>query len=474
MLKKGARFLKILSIVLIFTLFLAFLGSSPSIFEKQIEDAATLKHYAESLGLTTEEAIKDGGGKAFVATIVSTCAETFSGDTVDDYSRPTNTYLPKGTKDYCHPLKITDPVSKREYYKLASGYRIYADDDSAVISKESLPKENEISFSFSKIEGKKLFVGFKTGLKIPFKVVYNNQNYLSPNAPDYSVFASEFTSVDVIFYHTQSLDISNFDLPENPVFSKVTKLKSKNKNEVSLRFHLKEKGVFYGFDTKYNDSGELEFSFLMPPKLIKNNSEKGYSLEGIKVLIDPGHGGKDPGAPNVNDTKQYSEQNYALVYAKYLSENLRALGATVTFTRVSNTTVSLEDRFSIIRNANADLVISLHFNASESKKEKSGYFMGYFYPFAYTPAKFISDSIKKTNILPPENGGIDWHYFRLSRVSSCPVILTENGYIDSKTDYNKIRNQTLIKEYCSALTDGIFNYFLSISQMNCQTKCNTF
>ncbi len=460
MLKKGALFLKIISLICIIALFFSFFEGD-SKFEKEslsLEDAAALTYYAESMGYSLSEAITNQGAKTYLATITSSRAETFSGNTVDDFSRPTNSYLPQGTTDYCDPNIITDPKSGRKYYKLASGYRIYADEASAEITEGKLNSSNNISFSSSKVEGKKLYISFKTDEKIPFKLSYGKQVYFSETAPDYSVFSCDFSYIDITFFNSDSLDIKALELPENKIFSKVKPLKTDKKRQSALRIYLKEKGAFYGWDAKYNALGELEFSFLQPPKM-----EIPDSLEGIKILIDPGHGGDDPGAPNVNGSYRFGEQNHALLYAKELSEQLRALGATVTFTRVSNTTVSLNDRCAIIRNANADLVISLHFNASENKKQK-GFFMGYFCPFSFPAAKTISESIMKTDIFSPLSGGVDWHYFRPSRVTSCPVILAESGYISNREDYEKIRNPEIYKKYIEGMTNGICNYFNSISK----------
>ncbi len=62
----------------------------------------------------------------YILTVTSRSVETFDGNKVDDYSRPTNSYLPKGTVDSCSPYRIYDSESKKKYYLLSSGIRVYS------------------------------------------------------------------------------------------------------------------------------------------------------------------------------------------------------------------------------------------------------------------------------------------------------------------------------------------------------------
>lgn len=81
-----------------------------------------------------------------------------------------------------------------------------------------------------------------------------------------------------------------------------------------------------------------------------------------KIVLDPGHGGKDPGAIGVGGV---AEKEIVLSVAKKLAKKLKKdLGIEVVLTREDDTFIALEDRTAIANAENADLFISLHVNAS--------------------------------------------------------------------------------------------------------------
>jgi len=80
-----------------------------------------------------------------------------------------------------------------------------------------------------------------------------------------------------------------------------------------------------------------------------------------KIVIDAGHGGKDPGTIGKSGLR---EKDVNLDIAKRLSKLLRSEGVTVIMTRSNDTFISLERRVGIANNAKADLFVSIHSNAS--------------------------------------------------------------------------------------------------------------
>jgi N-acetylmuramoyl-L-alanine amidase len=87
-----------------------------------------------------------------------------------------------------------------------------------------------------------------------------------------------------------------------------------------------------------------------------------------KIVLDPGHGGKDPGAIGVGGI---AEKDIVLSVAKKLARKLRAeLGVEVVLTRNDDRFVPLEDRTAIANSEEADLFISLHVNASPNSDSR--------------------------------------------------------------------------------------------------------
>ncbi|WP_373356528.1 N-acetylmuramoyl-L-alanine amidase [Pseudoroseicyclus sp. CXY001] len=88
----------------------------------------------------------------------------------------------------------------------------------------------------------------------------------------------------------------------------------------------------------------------------------------LVVVIDPGHGGIDPGAERAG----LSEAALMLTLARELSESLSRAGMAPVLTRTEDVFVPLQERISIARAAGADVMISLHADALEDDSTTSG------------------------------------------------------------------------------------------------------
>ncbi len=83
-----------------------------------------------------------------------------------------------------------------------------------------------------------------------------------------------------------------------------------------------------------------------------------------RVVVDPGHGGRDTGAIGPHGVR---EKDVALAIARALAQRLRALGFTVILTRKDDSYVSLDERTRIANQARADLFVSVHCNAARRR-----------------------------------------------------------------------------------------------------------
>ena len=86
------------------------------------------------------------------------------------------------------------------------------------------------------------------------------------------------------------------------------------------------------------------------------------------VVIDPGHGGKDPGAPG--KTRKTDEKHIVLSVATKLGDKIKAAypDVKVVYTRSSDVFVELKERANIAKRNNADLFISIHCNSNNSSQ----------------------------------------------------------------------------------------------------------
>jgi len=118
--------------------------------------------------------------------------------------------------------------------------------------------------------------------------------------------------------------------------------------------------------------GQIGFLFIFITLLVFNDlyaQNSSTKVQGMTLVIDPGHGGKDPGAEhrqaNCMDEKHLNLRialKLGDLLEKYF-ENLR-----IVYTRKTDKYVSLEDRVKIATANNADCFISLHINANEKSE----------------------------------------------------------------------------------------------------------
>ncbi len=98
---------------------------------------------------------------------------------------------------------------------------------------------------------------------------------------------------------------------------------------------------------------------LPPPAAVDPAIRRQLGDRPLLVVLDPGHGGIDPGA----EAGGLTEAHVMLTFARELAEVLRRAGMTVILTREDDVFVPLETRVSVARAARADLFLSLHADA---------------------------------------------------------------------------------------------------------------
>ena len=107
-------------------------------------------------------------------------------------------------------------------------------------------------------------------------------------------------------------------------------------------------------------------SRLLLPAIILLTAAIPLSADDIfTVVIDAGHGGKDPGAVNGRNQEKTINLNVALRVGELISKNCKDVK--VIYTRKTDVFVELNRRAEIANKANADLFISIHTNSAKNK-----------------------------------------------------------------------------------------------------------
>ena len=403
-------------------------------------------------------------GTTYIAEVVCSQAETFNASDATDLSRPTNNYLPKGTVDYCSPYTKSFRYSGNtiELYTLRYGKQLYKQTENTgtniQIYEGVLPEKNNVRIASGEIVGRHTVLAFDVDWKAPFTFEYLPQAYknTSSSGRDYAVTEATFSYIDITFAYAETLD-ALLDWTDNPIFSHSEVFQ--NEYDCTLRLYLKNTGKFYGWNAEYNEQGQLEFRFLNPVELKTAENEFGYSLEGVTVVVDAGHGGKDCGATGFLNGTHEAQLNLSL--AKELEKQLKELGATVVMTRSEDIYVSAIDRISTIKEAKPDFMISVHRNAASNSKA-SGFSTYYFNPFSAAAANAVFEATDQKELYKYTAWSfVRWHVFFLCRVTDCPTVLTENGFVSNRDEYNAMLGEEQHRKCASALIEGMIKYFNS-------------
>ncbi len=185
--------------------------------------------------------------------------------------------------------------------------------------------------------------------------------------------------------------------------------------------------------------------------------EQSNGLKGIKILLDPGHGGEDSGA--IGPTG-YPEKEATLIVAKFLQEELTQLGANVQMTRTSDVDVSLEERVNLIEQVRPAFSLSLHYNSLPdggdpvTTKGVSSY---WYHPQAHDLAAFLENYI--TRQLKRTSYGVYWDNLALTRPTIAPSILLELAFIINPEEFEWITNLDQQRKLARTIAHGIQEWF---------------
>jgi len=251
-------------------------------------------------------------------------------------------------------------------------------------------------------------------------------------------------------------------------------------------------------DRNVADSGKSKkLSRITTDNLRSSDITRQFALSVKKIVIDPGHGGSDPGAPGYY--KNVWEKDIVLKLAKKLAVILRnRLNCTVLLTRSTDKKLTLEERTAIANTKRADLFISLHCNAAKNKRLKG--IETYILNLATdeqaiavaarenaTSKKNISDleyilsdlmknakieeSTRLADIVQNslvrglkkkysgiKNLGVKQAPFYVLLGARMPSILIETSFISNKTEGKRLMSDSYQTAVSNAITDGVEKY----------------
>ncbi|MBB6176003.1 N-acetylmuramoyl-L-alanine amidase [Anoxybacillus tengchongensis] len=191
---------------------------------------------------------------------------------------------------------------------------------------------------------------------------------------------------------------------------------------------------------------------------LKLRNIAGSPVKGRIIVVDAGHGGKDPGAISGGA----NEKTIVLEVAKLLKDKLEKAGATVVMTRETDVYPTLQDRVDIAKNNYAEMFVSIHTNSATNTSAKGA---EVYYDSSTNPnaeeskklAQYIQEEIvRMANMVDRgvKNSGL--YVLRNNNVTS---VLVELGFISNAEDRAKLTSAQYQNIYAEAIYQGIVKYY---------------
>lgn len=273
---------------------------------------------------------------------------------------------------------------------------------------------------------------------------------MSGRAAAISAFDGTTLKINISKAYAQALPV----LPENSPFSKIDLFSDDDKVQYILT--MKSDQQIEGYYIEQTPTG-LNLNIKRPVKL----REGIQPLLGITIMLDPGHGGSDPGATGPLGIK-YAEKAINLNTALKTKAELEMLGATVLMTRTTDKDVSLDERLSASRNAKPDMFISIHANSMGDNVDISkvdGFSVFYKEKLAGPLANMVFNNTISS--LGRNNKGLHVKNLYVTRGNWAPSILLESGFVPNPNEFEWLIDENEQLKLAKSLSEAIVKYLTS-------------
>jgi N-acetylmuramoyl-L-alanine amidase len=178
---------------------------------------------------------------------------------------------------------------------------------------------------------------------------------------------------------------------------------------------------------------------------------KPVAPKALRIILDPGHGGKDRGAVR----GRVHEADLNLKVALQLERRLKSLGYRVVMTRRSDVFVSLESRARIANRYSNAIFVSIHFNASDHTGVRGAETF-----YVSDRGCYLARGVQSRMVgnLKLRNRGYKYKRFSVLRHTGCPAILVECGFISNSYERSRCVTSSYQSSAARAILSGIQQY----------------
>ena len=275
-----------------------------------------------------------------------------------------------------------------------------------------------------------------------------------------------------------------------------TSLETNETEEESLEWNIES---FVAEDTEEDENAIAEAAQNALAGLPAVMDANGTKTTGNKVVvIDAGHGGKDPGTSRTYNGVTYYEKNITLKIAQYLKSELEQYtDVTVYLTREGDTYPEIKDRVLFAKEKNADILVSIHINATEENSTTASGVLAmvakigtYNVENAQSGRDLAMSILTELSTLGfdikdggyyerlgsstyPDGSQADYYgIVRYGQMYSIPSIIVEHGFINNANDFAHMSTDAGLQEMAEADARGIANY-LGLSEADKLTGWQT-
>ena len=183
------------------------------------------------------------------------------------------------------------------------------------------------------------------------------------------------------------------------------------------------------------------------------------------VVIDPGHGGSDPGAVGPTGLK---ESHVALRIACMVADILMRYGIEIIFTRVGDERVSLDKRVQIANESKADFFISIHINSASNPLATGTETFAY---KAGVEGDRLARSIQSNLVqaIGLADRGVKYNSLQVVRETEMPACLVEVAFINNPNEEQLLKNDEFLEKAAVGIAKGILEH-LGIDYMQREDK----
>lgn len=187
--------------------------------------------------------------------------------------------------------------------------------------------------------------------------------------------------------------------------------------------------------------------------------KKGNTLKGKVIVIDPGHGGADPGATGYSGLK---EKVVTLAVGKNLETLLKEAESTVIMTRTGDQFVSNTKRVEMANEAKADIYVSIHANAF-TNPDSNGTETHYCEKNGNSEAsRFLANKLQRelVSTLGLRDRGVKKNSFFVLTNTEMPAALVELAFLTNPEEEELLRDAKSHKKSAEAIYRGLESYFM--------------